>query len=62
MNPELSNPKTFVGTLYPRKFESDKTSRVNFFRKNLSELAPWYGFQSKYHKIRLLESRLCFMY
>ena len=35
MNTELSNPEKFVGTLYPRKFESDKTSGVNSFRKEL---------------------------
>ena len=33
MNPELSNPEKFVGALYPRKFESDKTSLANSFRK-----------------------------
>ena len=33
MNSELSNPETFVGTLYPRKFESEKTPPVNAFRK-----------------------------
>ena len=32
MNPEVSNPEKFAGSLDPRKFESDK-------------LAPSYGFQ-----------------
>ena len=72
MNPELSNPETFVGTLYPKKFESsDKTS--NSFRKEI-ELAPSYAFQmycnhqtyikigKKNHKIRFVEPQFCFMY
>ena len=33
MNPELSNPETFEGSLYPRKFECDEISLVNSFRK-----------------------------
>ena len=52
MNSELSNPEKFVGSLYPRKFESDKYIAINFNYQN----------QSKNHKIRLVESRLCFMY
>ena len=32
-NPELSNPENFVGTLYPRKFQPEQTSRINAFRK-----------------------------
>ena len=33
MSPKLSNSEKFVGTLYPRKFEFDKTSYVDYFRK-----------------------------
>ena len=33
MDPELSNPEKFVGILYPRKFESNKTSSVNSLHK-----------------------------
>ena len=33
MNMELSNSEKFVGTLYPRKFESEKSSCANAFRK-----------------------------
>ena len=35
MNPELSNPEKFVGSLYPRKSESDKTSLANSFLKRI---------------------------
>ena len=50
MNPGLLNPEKFVGSLHPRKFESDKTSRVNLSVKNLSQLAPSHGFQMYCHK------------
>ena len=38
MNSELSNPETFVGTLYPRKFESEKTPPVNALRKHFERI------------------------
>ena len=35
----------FVGTLYPRKLESDKTSRVNSFRKEFERTCSivWFS-------------------
>ena len=33
MNPELLNAENFVGALCPSKFESEKTSCANAFRK-----------------------------
>ena len=33
MNSEISNLENFVGSMYPRNFESDKTSFVNYFRE-----------------------------
>ena len=67
MNPELSSPEKFVGSLYPRKLESDKTSLGHSWRKrNLINLLPRMVFKciainfncqnrSKNHKIRLVE-------
>ena len=49
INPELSKPEKFVRSLYPKKFESDKTSPVNSFRKEFRERALPYGFQMYCH-------------
>ena len=46
MNPELLNPEKFVGSLYPRKFESDKTSRVNSFRKEFESTCSLVWFSN----------------
>ena len=44
MNPKHPNPESFVGTLYPRKCESEKTSRVNAFREEFKGICTIVGF------------------
>ena len=44
MNPKHPNPENFEVTLYPRKCESEKTSRVNAFREEFKEICTIVGF------------------
>ena len=57
MNPELSNPEKFVGSLYPRKCDSYKTSLANSFRKRiLANLLPRMVFKCIAHEFQLSKS------
>ena len=57
MNLELSNSEIFVRILYPIKFESEKTSRVNVFQKQL-ELCTGAGVPEPELRYILLEPEL----
>ena len=57
MNPDLSNPKKFVGTSYPRKSLNPTKLLVQTLSvNNLKELAPSYGSRIYCHQFQLSKS------